>query len=152
MDQIDQDLNAAETRCRAQGERLTPKRRQVLEQLLREGHARSAYELVDALNEQTGRRPPAMSVYRILAVLEKCGLVHKLDSTSKYVACKHITECGEHAGPQLLICDNCDNVYEIDLHATLKRSLKEHARAAGFEINNGKLELHGRCADCGARS
>ncbi len=79
-------LTQAEKTCRLQGLILTTKRKLILTALLQVEKAVSAYELVELLEAQFKESLAPMSIYRILAFLEKCHLVHKLNIANKYVA------------------------------------------------------------------
>ncbi len=93
-------LGRAEQRCSEVGSKLTLKRGQVLEGLVKSKKALSAYELTDFCRNELGYELLPMSVYRILEFLENNQLVHRLNTSNKYIACSHIT-CGHrHRPPQ----------------------------------------------------
>ena len=79
-------LDHAEKQCIKSGTRLTEKRRQLLGQLLASGKAMSAYELADNFAKKFEEKISPMSVYRILDILRKANLVHKLNLSKKYIA------------------------------------------------------------------
>lgn len=131
-----------------QGGRLTPKRRQVLEILLQKPQPLSAYEVADHYQQILGETIPAMSVYRMLDFLISQGLVHKLASANKFIACSHITCDHGHQTPQFLICDNCHSVREVGIDNRLITALKKSISDNNFQLNSPQLELHGLCEDC----
>ena len=141
-------LQHAEQYCNEQGSKLTSKRRQVLACLLKSKKALSAYELVDHSRDELETTLLPMSVYRILQYLQSIGLVHRLNTAKKYVACAHIA-CGHaHAKSQFLICKMCDNVQEIGITNSLFDSITRAAEATGFRLLNEQLELECLCNDC----
>ncbi len=112
MNTIDSLIQHAELHCSQQGKRLTTKRKQVLLTLLHSKRALSAYELIDYAKTELGETLQAMSVYRILEFLEGEHLVHKLNTSNKFIACAHIHRDCEHGVPQFLICCKCDRIVE----------------------------------------
>ncbi len=136
-------LAAAEDRCIAEGLRLTPVRRKVLELLLREHRALGAYAILDLLRDAGfGSQPPV--AYRALDFLAENGLVHKIERLNAFVACAHP---GENHSPAFMICRLCDAVAEA--HSTpAKDALGDAARAAGFQIEKTVVEAEGVCPSC----
>ncbi len=128
--------------------RFTNKRKRVLSGLVASQKAMSAYELVDYCKEEFGENMPAMSVYRILDVLEAEGLVHKLNLANKYVACSHITCDHAHEVPQFLICSQCQKVEEITLNMSTISELRANVEHAGFHMISPQLEMNCICKGC----
>lgn len=145
---IDNVLATAERSCRDSGERFTEKRRNVLMCLIQIDAPLSAYEVVDVYKALFHSVIPVMSVYRMLEFFLQKDLVHKLQSTNKYVACSHIACSHQHNLPQFLICDRCQRVQEIGIQAEIIRSLRESVEPSGFLLNSQQLELHGVCGRC----
>ena len=145
---IESSLKFAEGHCIAQGYKFTEKRKQVLNCLLESDKALSAYELADYCREKFSSQLPAMSVYRILDFLEKAGLVHRLESAQKYVACSHIAENQEHELSQFLICQSCYHVEEISIGKSFMSTLKQSAENVGFKLTKQELELNSLCGGC----
>lgn len=141
-------IKQAEALCHAQGGRLTEKRKQVLESLLQSNKALSAYELIDACKENFNKTLPAMSVYRILEFLEDYHLVHKLNSSNKYIACIHISCDHPHQVPQFLICEKCHKVDEINVKPALIKQLQNEVKTAGYKLTSQQLEMTCLCEDC----
>jgi Fur family zinc uptake transcriptional regulator len=141
-------LQQAEKTCLEQGGRLTPKRRQVLEILLSKPQLLSAYEIAELYQQQLNETIPAMSVYRMLDFLIAQGLVHRLASANKFIACSHIACDHSHQTPQFLICDNCHSVSEIGIDKQLISALEKSITDNHFQLNSPQLELHGLCENC----
>jgi len=142
-------LNRAEERCGRRGVRLTPKRKLVLSCLAQSQKALSAYELIDICKAETGNRLPPMSMYRILDFLRNEHLVHKLDLSSKYIACEHIACDHDHStASQFLICTECQSVKEIMIAETTMAELRGTVEDAGFHLAIPKLEINCICDQC----
>ncbi|NOD65401.1 MULTISPECIES: transcriptional repressor [unclassified Ruegeria] len=140
---VETALASAEARCAAEGLRLTPVRRKVLEMLLQEHRAIGAYGILDRLRaEGFGSQPPV--AYRALDFLVQNGFVHKIERLNAFVACSHP---GQSHSPAFMICRKCDAVAEAQ-SAPAKGVLGAAARAAGFEIERTVVEAEGLCPDC----
>ena len=136
-------LEAAEARCAAEGLRLTPVRRKVLEILLQEHRALGAYAILDLLGKAGfGSQPPV--AYRALDFLAEHGFVHKIERLNAFVACAHP---GTSHFPAFMICRNCDTVAEAQ-SSPAKGALGAAARAAGFQIERTVVEAEGICPKC----
>jgi Fur family zinc uptake transcriptional regulator len=145
---IDTAIQQATSSCQLSGGRLTEKRRLILEILLENQQPQSAYEIAELYHQKSGDSIPAMSVYRMLDFLMENGLVHKLSSTNKFLACSHISCDHAHQTPQFLICDNCHSVNEIGLDTTVISALEKSIDTKHFQLNSPQLELHGLCEGC----
>lgn len=148
MKKVQKTLNSAERHCQERGAKLTTKRKQVLAGLVKAGKALSAYELTEVCIAESGESIPTMSVYRILDFLEEQHLVHKLNSTNKYVACAHITCDHAHEVPQFLICGKCQQVKEISVSKSTIDTLSKAAENAGFHLVSPQLEMDCVCEKC----
>lgn len=144
----DKIIQQAEKHCLEQGGRLTPKRRQILEILLAKPQPLSAYEIAELYQQLLHENIPAMSVYRMLDFLISQGLVHKLASENKFIACSHIACDHSHQTPQFLICDNCQSVREVGIDTHLINALEKSITDNHFQLNSPQLELHGLCENC----
>ena len=138
----DRVIGHAEEYCKANGARLTTKRKQVLRGLIESKKALSAYELIDLCQQRFGEKMPAMSVYRILDFLEGQHLVHKLNLANKYVACTHISCDHHHEVSQFLICRNCSKVKEISINQSTISELSATVKNAGFDLYSPQVELN----------
>ena len=148
MINIDGVIQKAEDYCRANGARLTTKRKQILTGLVESKKALSAYELIDFCQQRFDVKMPAMSVYRILEFLEDQHLVHKLNLANKYVACNHVGCDHADSVPQFLICRNCSKVKEISINQSTISQLSETAKNAGYDLYTPQLELNCLCEGC----
>ncbi len=140
-------LASAETRCAAEGLRLTPVRRKVLELLLQEHRALGAYAILDLLREAGfGSQPPV--AYRALEFLVDNRFVHKVERLNAFVACAYP---GKTHAPAFMICRMCDAVAEAR-SAPAKGALGAAARAAGFQIERTVVEAEGVCPACAEKT
>ena len=137
-------LAEAERRSDADGLRLTPLRRSVLEILLESHRALGAYEVLERLGEGRRAQPPA--AYRALDFLVTHGFAHRVESLNAFVACAHP---GAAHAPALLVCRDCREVAESATEPGAGR-LADAARAAGFTIESAVLEAEGLCPACAA--
>lgn len=136
-------LGAAESRCAATQERLTPPRRRVLELLLEADGPLKAYDLIAAFGAQgEPAKPP--TVYRALEFLERMGFAHRIESLNAYVPCR--LEQADHRAA-FLICDCCGTAeeFEPDFAPGLAA-----AGAKGYAVRSVTLEARGLCPACQA--
>ena len=138
-------LEEAERYCSERGVRFTAKRKQVLEALLDSDKSLSAYELADYCRAEQGSEMLPMSVYRILDFLASERLVHRIKTTNKFIACSHISCDHDHQAWQVLICQNCDKVEEVDLEKSILNKITDAIQNVGFQIAGRQLELEGVC-------
>lgn len=122
--------------------RMTEPRRAVARLIAgRAGHF-SAADLVD---EARARRLGIgrATVFRTLDVLAELDLVERIDLPSgehAYVAC-------EPSHHHHVVCSGCGRSQDID-DAGLRAVVRDVARRTGFRIDDHRLELFGRCAEC----
>ena len=146
--EIKRVLGEAERHCSKKRVRFTVKRRLVLEALLNSDRSLSAYELADYCRVEQGSEMLPMSVYRILDFLASEGLVHRIKTTNKFIACAHISCDHEHKAWQFLICQNCDKVEEVDLEKSIVSKITDAIHEVGFRMAGSQFELEGVCSDC----
>lgn len=142
------DMYQVEEYCETNGIRLTERRKQVLRELLQSEKALSAYELIDDCNKTSEKNISAMSIYRILDYLESQRLIHKLNSTNKYVACSHIACEHGHDTSQFLICGGCSKVKEVNVSASTISALEASVEEAGYSLISPHLEVRCLCGSC----
>ena len=82
-----------------------------------------------------------MSVYRIIDFLASEGLVHRIKTTNKFIACSHISCDHEHKALQFLICQNCDKVEEVDLEKSIVSKITDAIHEVGFRMAGTNLSL-----------
>tara|TARA_B100001093_G_scaffold354266_2_gene338751 strand:- start:83 stop:541 length:459 start_codon:yes stop_codon:yes gene_type:complete len=148
MNKFNDVLEHAEKQCEQNSSRLTPKRKKILQELLKSKKALSAYEITDLLNKRSNESIPTMSVYRILEFLEDENLVHKLNLANKYIACSHITCEHNHSIPQFLVCRVCNNVKEISIDIETMKKIEKKIQDEDFNLVKPQLEMHCICNIC----
>lgn len=131
--------------CACETVPLTPGRRRVLDVLHKAGRPLGAYELIEEVATETGKRPAPISVYRALDFLLENDLVHRLASRNAFMACEHGHAIREPVA--FLICEACGAVTETTSE-DMRRSLDALAEAAHFTPHARVIEVAGRCAAC----
>ena len=132
--------------------RITKPRRWVIQLLATADKPLNAYEIKDRLDAQQ-QSIDTVSVYRILQCLEEQGLVHKLQSSGKVVACHHDdgehTHCNHHKAHTLLVCQQCGTTKEVVL-PMLDSLVQELKETQDFSLNLAQqpIELRGLCSTC----
>lgn len=135
----------ASTRLRADGQRYTDNRRQLVGLLAGAGQPLTIPEVLER------RRDLAQSsVYRNLAVLERAGVVQRIvtrDDWARYELAEDLTEHHHH-----LICSACGVVRDFTVSPRLERSIDQAlgkvATDSGFQLDHHRLDLVGTCEDC----
>ncbi|PHS24692.1 MAG: transcriptional repressor [Methylophaga sp.] len=143
-----QALQLVKQLCQQRGLKLTTKRSNILQLMLTEKKGLSTYDIVDSYLAQYHQKISPVSVYRMLGFLIVEKLVHKISSNSQYIVCSHITCSHSHQMPLFLICNNCNQVEEVDAANELPAALEKNIVSTGFQLQNKALELHGICQIC----
>src|SRR6201992_2964713 len=94
-------IRHAERVCAERAQKLTPIRRCVLQALLPSHRPLGAYEIIDELAKAMPR-PAPITVYRALDFLMTNGLVHRIESRKRRLACAHDHDAA--AAVAFLIC------------------------------------------------
>lgn len=126
-------------------QRYTGGRRQLVELLAAAGRPVTIVELLGEGVDQS-----QSSLYRNLAILEQCGVVHRLisaDETARFELAEGLTQHHHH-----LVCDTCGAVEDIALsrrvEQALDRAVDEARTEKGFAADTHRFDLHGSCAEC----
>jgi Fur family ferric uptake transcriptional regulator len=128
------------------GQRLTPRRKALLDALKSARTPLSAAEVVDA-----DPRLAQSSVYRNFQVLEVAGVVTRLTSLGG----EHRFELAEPfvAHHHHLVCRSCGRVEDCVLDRgaedAIGHATRTAARGHGFTIDEHRIDLIGLCARCG---
>lgn len=142
---ISQALESAEEVCAQRGVRLTPLRKRVLELVWQSHKPLGAYDILDMLSREDGRRAAPPTVYRGLDFLLENGLIHRLASLNAYIGCRHPEVA--HVG-YFMICKDCNNAYELAQHTAIDTAIASEAELMGFAVENQMVEIFGTCAAC----
>lgn len=127
------------------GQRYTSGRRQLVDALVQTHRPLTAAEIVSSHDLAQS------SAYRNLALLEECGVVHRVagsDEFARFELAEDLTDHHHHH----LICTSCGTVADFTVSDRLERDLvmasDEVASTTGFTPDHHRLDLLGRCADC----
>jgi Fur family zinc uptake transcriptional regulator len=141
--QIEAALARAQRICATRGARLTPVRRRVLELILQSDQPAGAYALLAELQRGRGKLGPP-TVYRALEFLLAHRLVHKIETSSAFIACRDV-EHPHHS--QFMICEDCGATDEIQDEAIVQ-SLRQLGEGRGFAVERQIIEARGWCQAC----
>ncbi|WAJ69778.1 transcriptional repressor [Catenovulum adriaticum] len=136
-------LEQARMLCQDKGVRFTTVREQVFSLLADSNGSMGAYDLLTQLQKTDAKAKPP-TIYRALDFLLEHGFVHKVESQNAYVLCNHFAE---HHKAQLLICDSCGDVQEMNSSA-ISKALLTAAKQRDFKIVEPTIEAHGLCKKC----
>ncbi|MEL0068265.1 MAG: transcriptional repressor [Gammaproteobacteria bacterium] len=140
---IDTAIASAEAICQQQGLRFTPIRQRVLRIIWENHQAIKAYDILEQLQQlDKSAKPP--TAYRALEFLLQHGFIHRIESLNAYIGCPH-PEHTHHF--QLLICENCGTVKEMD-EPDLSTLVEDKVSKHNFRIQQQVIEVHGLCASC----
>lgn len=110
-------------------------------------------EILEAANRSRDRGPrvPQSSAYRSLTALAEAGVVRRLagnDDLGRFELAEDLSGHHHHH----LVCTSCGLVADVRASPRLERALSEAARVAddetGFEVNDHRIDLVGRCSTC----
>lgn len=122
---------------------LSPHNQKVFDLLRHSLKPLSAYDILDKLRSE-GLRAPT-TVYRALDVLTKRGLVHRIETTNTFIACRHGGDNG-HNG-QFAVCSYCGMAQELDLQS-VAAVLHKAGRKFLAEVEHSVIEMTGTCHLC----
>jgi Fur family zinc uptake transcriptional regulator len=141
--QIEAALARAQRICATRGARLTPVRRRVLELILQSDQPAGAYALLAELQRGRGKFGPP-TIYRALEFLLAHRLIHKIETSSAFIACCDV----EHPHQsQFMICEDCGATEEIQDEAIVQ-SLRQLGEGRGFAVERQIIEARGLCPAC----
>jgi Fur family transcriptional regulator, ferric uptake regulator len=85
------------------------------------------------------------SVYRVVALFEKLGIVHRL-----HIGWKYKIELTNNYQPHHhhITCVTCGKSQPFHEDSHLENSLQTTAKSEGFILKNHLIELQGICTDC----
>ena len=135
---------AVEAACSERGVRLTPMRRAAYEAMVAYAAPISAYELLERMQQSTGKRLAPPTVYRALDFLLEEGFVHRIESRNAFVVCDHP---GDRHESMYFVCRECGASHEAH-DPDVRASLDAHARGLGFTPQRKVVEVYGLCAQC----
>lgn len=131
-------------RLRREGLRITAGRRNILDVLFRTERPLSLQEIQElAAARESG--PDYATVFRMIALLERLRLVHKvnLQRACSYYELNDPSKHYDH-----IVCTSCGKVVVIDIPCPLAETEKLVAAHYGFRDVSHSLEFFGRCPEC----
>lgn len=138
-------LQAAEDKLSRAGFRLTTPRREILRVLLESSRPLKTAEIYDLVRLRT--KIDRVSAYRVLEVFKKLGLIHGVGD-SGFVFCSHLENEQNQDAHLFLVCDECQEVQEIDLPEKLRSSIQTQVIAKARFKSKGPIQISGLCAKC----
>lgn len=145
---LGETLSRAEAAFEARGLRLTPLRRQVLEEIAASHTAVGAYDILDRLARKGDRRLAPISVYRALDSLVEVGAVHRLESRNAFFAC-HAPHPSDRR-QIVLACERCGTVAEVPGDMVFE-GIATAATGQHFTVSRALVEVLGNCSACASR-
>ena len=132
------------SRLRRLGQRLTPRRRRLLDVLARAGQPLTITEIL-------GRDGSLVmsSAYRNLVVLEQAGLVQRLSSGEGFARFELREELTQHH--HHLVCSSCGSVEDVPAEPAIEEAvtaLASRLRAERFTPIGHRLDVFGLCSNC----
>ena len=139
--------DAVSTRLHHAGQRRTPTRDAVVDVLAAAGRPLTIPEILEAHTDLA-----QSSVYRNLVILEQAGVVHRIVTNAEFARFELAEDLtGDHH--HHLVCSSCGAVEDVPasagLEASLHAAVSEIDRATGFTTERHRIDLVGRCRDCG---
>lgn len=116
----------------------------VVEVLSRQSCCLSARELSDRLRKD-GQEVGLASVYRALELLDRMGLVQRLDTAEGTTRYEPALPGGEHH--HHLVCDRCGAVAPFE-DERLEREITRVSRTLEYRVQGHDVVLRGLCAQC----
>lgn len=133
-------LQKLTTTLKSNGYSLTAARRIVFTALL-DKEPQTIAELTTATAGKINRA----SLYRVIELFEKLGIVQRLQIGWKYKLELSDDFTAHH---HHMTCINCGRVQPFEENATIEFELKQLAKEAGFKETGHQLEIRGLCAVC----
>src|SRR6516165_10754161 len=124
--QVEAALARAQGICASRRARLTPVRRRVLELILQSDQPTGAYALLGELQRGRGKLGPP-TVYRALEFLLAHKLIHKVETSSAFIACGDTEEFRDEE---------------------IVQSLRRLGEGRGFAVERQIVEARGLCPTC----
>ena len=131
-------------RLRGEGLRITASRRGILDVLFEAGKPLTLQEIKD-LATARGAGPDYATVFRMMALLERLHVVHKV---SLQRSCSYFELHDPKKHYDHIVCTDCGKVVVIDIPCPLGETEQHIAEHYGFRNLTHSLEFFGKCPDC----
>lgn len=133
-------LQQFQATLKQQGQSLT-RSRQVIFTALQDREPQTMAEIITACQGQINRA----SVYRIITLFEKLGIVQRLQIGWKY---KLELSDSFHHHHHHLTCNQCGTTFPIQENIKLEQLLDNLAATQNFMMEKHQLEIQGSCQTC----
>ncbi|MBK8732451.1 MAG: transcriptional repressor [Actinomycetales bacterium] len=130
------------TVLRANGRRLTPQRRRIVEALAGLGHA-TPDAVAAQVGADGGASVPLSTIYRGLEALEALGVVSHTHLDHR-APTYHLTGHADHVH---LVCRACGRIDEVPASAATE-FVAQISASRGFAADVTHMAVHGVCAEC----
>jgi Fur family ferric uptake transcriptional regulator len=130
---------------RREGLRITKKRLGILDSLFEAKGPMTLQDIQSAAGRLAGATPDYATVFRMILLMEKLHLVHKvnLQRSCSYYELSDPKKHYDH-----LVCRECGEVVLIDIPCPIGDAEKTIARQYGFRDLSHSLEFFGVCSNC----
>ena len=128
----------------AQIQTLSKNQKIILDIIEKANEPLKAYSILFNVQKQGIKAP--LQVYRALEKLIKLGKIHKVESKNAFVACSKIN-CSNQNSTFFLICDNCENIIELE-DQEITDQLNKTCERFGSTYKNHTIEITGTCSNC----
>lgn len=139
------EVQEFERRLRDKGLRITPERRKILAEILRNTAHFGAETLYDRLRSRNERVSRA-TVYRTIGHLVESGILRRYDLGDRQALYE---PCFGKEHHEHMICVVCGKILEF-VDEEIERLQDETCRRTGFRPITHTLQIHGVCGDCDA--
>jgi len=125
--------------------RITKGRLGIVKSLFRAKTPMTLQEIQSAAAENGGPQPDYATVFRMIALMEKLHLVHKV-SLQRSCSYYELNDPRKHYDH--LVCKSCGDVVLLDIPCPLRAAEKDIAERYGFRDLSHSLEFFGFCPVC----
>ena len=130
---------------RREGLRITKKRLGILESLFEAKGPLTLQDIQAAAGRLSGETPDYATVFRMILLMEKLHLVHKVNLQR---SCSYYELSDPRKHYDHLVCRECGEVVIIDIPCPIGDAEKTIARQYGFRDLSHSLEFFGVCSNC----
>jgi Fur family ferric uptake transcriptional regulator len=130
---------------RREGLRITKKRLGILESLFEAKGPMTLQDIQAAAGRLAGETPDYATVFRMILLMEKLHLVHKVNLQR---SCSYYELSDPRKHYDHLVCRECGEVVLIDIPCPIGDAEKTIARQYGFRDLSHSLEFFGVCSNC----
>ncbi len=130
---------------RCEGLRITKSRLGILKAFFVARSPLTLQEIQEAAEEHGGVRPDYATVFRMVSLMEKLHLVHKVNLQR---ACSYYELNDPRKHYDHLVCRGCGRVVLLDIPCPLGATEKDIASRYGFRELSHSLEFFGICPAC----